>query len=420
MGYEGDYMKFLKVASVEDAFEMLANSIKTKSLDIESVDVTLALGRVISEDVVSPENVPHFNRSVVDGYAVIAEETYGAGESMPLIFSRLGDIEMGKGTDVVIGPEQASYVPTGGALPEGADGVVMVEYTEELENSILISGRISKKENVMSIGDDIGIGEIIIKKGAVVRPQDIGAMVAIGITEVNVYKKPKIALISTGDELLKKSDKDYASPKKGQIRDINTIVLSSMAEKFGCEVIKTAVLKDDFEIIKSEIVRLSNICDIVAVSGGSSMGQRDMTADIFESIKADSVYVHGIAMKPGKPTILADLGDCIGMGLPGQPASAMMVFHQFLGKAVSQLTGRKETLEPYITGKLSENIPAAPGRKSYQMVKVTGTGDDITISPVYGKSGMITLLSESDGYIVIGSEQEGIVKGEAVKAYLWN
>lgn len=412
-------MKYLKVASVEDAFTMLENSIKEKSLETELLDITSALGRILSEDIISPENVPHFSRSVVDGYAVIAEETYGAGEAMPLIFSKLKDIEMGKGTDIVIGTEQASYVPTGGALPDGADGVVMVEYTEELEDSILISGRISKKENVMGIGDDIGIGDIILKKGSVLRPQDIGAMAAIGITEVRVCKKPKVALISTGDELLMRSDEDYNEPKKGQIRDINTLVLSSMAEEFGCEVIKTSVIKDDFELIKSEISELAEICDIVAVSGGSSMGQRDLTADIFESIKEGSVYVHGIAMKPGKPTILADLGKCIGMGLPGQPASAMMVFHQFLKKAVYKLTERLETTEPYIVGKLSENIPAAPGRRSYQMVKIVALGVETVISPVYGKSGMITLLSGSDGYIVIGSEQEGIVKGETVKAYLW-
>ncbi len=405
-------MKMFNVSSVDEARKKLTEHFSEFKLEIEEIRISEARGRILAEDVFSNENVPHFRRATVDGYAVIAKDTFGASESLPAFIEIIGEVHMGSPSEFSISSDKAVYVPTGGMVPDGADAVVMIEYCEKLDDdNIAINKPVSPKENIIGIGDDVKKDEKVLERGLKIRPQDVGVMTSIGVEKVLVYKLPKIAIISTGDEIVDPSEE----VQLGQIRDINTYTLSALAEEAGCNVTKKIVVKDQYHILKDILEKSINENDIVIISGGSSVGTKDITGVVIDEAGEPGVFVHGVAIKPGKPTILAKVRNTAVFGLPGQPVSAMVVFKVFVEYFIKYIQGIDTEIEPSIEAKCTSNIHSAQGKETYQMVTLERQEEGWIANPVYGKSGMITLISKAKGYIRIDTDKEGVERDEIVR-----
>lgn len=405
-------MKLLKVDTIDEVKKKLDIHFSDIIKQQEEVDVLDSVGRVLAEKVTSKINMPEFNRSVVDGYAVKASDTFGSSESMPTFFSVAGSVEMGKPISLTIKNGEAVYVPTGGMIPEKTDAVVMIEYVETLdEKSIAIYKSAAPGDGIMCEGDDFKKGDVLFERGHRIKSKDIGVLAAIGKSKVRVFKKPTISIVSTGDELVNIN----TMPTLGQVRDINSYSLSALAKRVGCDIHNITFVPDDFELCKKTVSSAIAESDIVLISGGSSAGAKDMTVDIINAVGKPGVFVHGIAIKPGKPTIIANVDNKAIFGLPGHPLSAIIVY-----KAVVEYFIRKYYLdsleeEETIQAILSSNVHASEGRETYQMVKLEKTEDDYFAIPLYSKSGAISILSNADGFIRINVNQEGVMKGEKVK-----
>lgn len=402
-------MKLLKVDTLEEAREKLLAAAKPPRT--ECVSFAQSLDRILSENILTADNVPAFRKSTVDGYAVRAADTQGVTESIPVFLDVIEEIQMGMAPRKKISAGQAAYVPTGGMLPEGADAVVMVEYCEKFdEASIAVYDAVSAGRNMISAGEDLEKGQVFLKKGACIRPQEIGAMASAGVAEVEVFKPWRITIISTGDELVSPDQ----IPEKGQVRDINTHALAAAAEKNGFQVIGTHVLQDDESLLEETVRQAMQESDLVAVSGGSSQGEKDHTAAVLDRLGTPGVFTHGIALKPGKPTILGydKTTETVLLGLPGHPAAALMVFELMAAWLYRQLTGQKEARG--VTARLTENVAAAGGRATCLMVKLQGE----KAIPVLGKSGLMRMLTEADGYVLIPTDAEGLKEGQEVEVMI--
>ncbi|MCQ4635657.1 molybdopterin molybdotransferase MoeA [Anaerovorax odorimutans] len=408
-------MKLLKVDTVNEAREKLLAAARKKKKQIEFVNLNEALGRILASDLVSPEPIPSFRRSTVDGYAVKAVNTQGAGESIPVFLDVIERIEIGTPAIRMVQPGQCSYVPTGGMIPEGADAVVMVEYCEAFdEKSIAVYDAVSPGRNVVSIGEDIQEEALFLKKGTRLRPQEIGVLASAGVHTVPVYKPWKISIISTGDELVPADQK----PMPGQIRDINTYVLEAMSIKYGFEVVSKQVLRDERSLLEEAVAEAMKSCDLVVASGGSSQGEKDHTADVLDQFAQPGVFTHGIALKPGKPTILGYdvISETILMGLPGHPAAAMIVFELMAVWLHRQLTHQPEP--KYTTAAIQTNVASAPGRATCLLVELEDSEGGYIAKPIFGKSGLMTTLSRAHGYTMIDTNKEGLKEGEIVQVAL--
>ncbi len=399
----------LKVVSGDEAFEIINNSFKSDNTEAEKISLYSALGRVLAEDIISSENIPAFNRSTVDGYAVKASDTYGCGESIPAQLEIVGEILMGEEATQILCDGQCIKISTGGMLPEGADSVVMVEHTDcSFDSLCLIYKSVSPFENVTRKGDDIKDGETVLMRGTVITSRETGILAALGINEVSVTVKPRVGIISTGDEIVPiESEISF-----GKIRDINSHILSALMREKGCVCKEYGIIKDNREEIYNAVVKAVSENDIILISGGSSAGTRDMTADIISSL--GEVFAHGIAIKPGKPTIIGKIDGKAVFGLPGHPSASYFVCLRFIVPLVERLLCRK-TEERTVRAILSQNISSNHGREEIICVKNEGE----TAIPVFGKSGVISLLSESDGYIIIDRNREGLKSGEAVEIHLF-
>ncbi len=396
----------LSVISVKKAKEILKNEFNM-ILPSEEVLTESSSGRVLSEDVFSREFIPAFDRSTVDGFAVISSDTYGAGESMPAMLDIKGEVLMGEKPLRGISRGECMKISTGGMLPEGADSVIMVENTDEgFEGMCLSLKSVSAGENVTVKGDDVKTGDRVLKKGTVMNSSCIGVLAALGITKINCSKKAKVGIISTGDEIINYTE----TPDFGQIRDINSVLLASLLEEQGCKVTGYGIVKDKKEELEAVFLKALSECDTVLLSGGSSKGERDLTAEIIS--ENGELLFHGLSLKPGKPTILGKCENKAVFGLPGHPAAAYFVALRLVVPFINQLTGKNEKPRSakYILG---TDIPSNHGREEMVAVKIS----DGKILPVFGKSGLVTLLSESDGYIIIDRNREGAFLGEETEVF---
>ena len=395
----------LNVITVEEAIKILKDNF-SESVQNETVLLDEAFGRIAAEDILSGEDVPSFSRSTMDGYALKAADTYGSGESMPAMLDIVGEILMGESADMTLESGKCIKISTGGMLPEGADAVIPVENTDEDNGLCLVYKSVSPFENVTKKGDDIKVGECVIKKCTVLSPAHIGLLASVGKAEINVKKLPKVGIISTGNEIIEADEKLAA----GKIREVNSHSLSAQCCSYGCEVKRYGTFKDEYEKIFSAVETAKNECDIVLISGGSSAGTKDMTVHVIEKI--GTVFAHGLAMKPGKPTIIGQADGKAVFGLPGHPAACWFVTEIIVKQLVNILLGKEEK---EITQKLkiTENISSNHGREEFICVKTDGE----TAVPVYGKSGLMSILCEADGYIRIDRNCEGLKKDETVEVF---
>ncbi len=374
---------------------------------VESVDLLDSLDRVIAQDIVAGIDVPEFDRSTVDGYAIVAEDSHGASDTIPSILSQIGQVRMGEETELIIRPGQAAYVPTGGMVPKGSSGMIMIENTEIMGDNLLIYKPIGQRSNILYKGDDIRRGQVILTRGQKITPERMGALAAIGKSSIKVYKKAKFYIISTGDEIIGLEDQ----LSFGKVRDINTYSLKGLIDKSGGQVVGRSIIRDDYEALKNEVEKALKLADIVLISGGSSVGTMDYTKDVIDSFPGKGVLVHGIAIKPGKPTIVGECNGKMVIGLPGHPVSSVVVYKAIVDFFLQEKYGNT-SFKPFILAKLEANFPSSPGKETYQMVTIKKEADGYHARPSHGKSGMISLLSGSSGYIVIGKDEEGLYKGE--------
>lgn len=409
-------MKLLKVDGVEETKNKMDHyygSIRMEKEEINSFD---GLDRILAEDIYSSIDLPEFHRSTVDGYAVLSKDTFGASDSVPTFLEVAGRIEMGQSTDLRVDSGKAVYVPTGGMIPKGADAVVMIEYVENLdEQTISVFHAVAPGDGMITKGEDIKKGDRVLSMGIKIKPQDIGALASIGIRTINVYERPKVAILSTGDEIVD----PMGAVAFGQIRDINTYALSAMVKEMGGEVTYTTVVKDDYDLLKNTMNRLLDGNNLIIISGGSSVGTKDVTAKVIDSLGDPGVFIHGVAVKPGKPTIMGKVNNTALFGLPGHPVSAMVVFKVFGSFFMDRALSKKLGKELAIHGISDVNIYSSPGKETYQMVVIEEREGEYIINPIHGKSGAITSMTRAEGYIKIASNKEGIKKGERVKVNLF-
>ncbi len=408
-------MQFFRVKTPEtviDELEQLAHPVGDERTPLHA-----ALGRVLAADIKAPADLPDFNRAIMDGYAVHARDTFGASNSMPAYLNIVGEVQMGEMASVPISPGTAIHVATGSMLPEGADAVVMIEHTDKVDETLVeVHRAVAPWENVVRIGEDTHKGELLLHKGQRLRPQDIGALAGLGVLSVSTYRHVKIGIISTGDEIIPPDQ----SPAPGQIRDINSYSLAGLVTQTGAVPVLYGLVKDNIEELSDKVTEAVEATDIVLISGGSSVGTRDVTLQVIESIEGADILVHGVSIRPGKPVIGAVIKDRFMFGLPGNPVSVMVVFERLVKPLITRLSGRNQ-LPPVqtIRARLNRNVSSDAGREDHVRVKLTPTDSELTAEPVLGKSALITTMVRADGVFVIPTGVEGIEAGEFVDVQLF-
>jgi len=385
------------------------------------VEFAAAHGRVLATHIVAPEAVPGFLRATMDGYAVYAQDTFGASVGAPQYLDIRGEVPMGVAPDRRVAGGETLRVPTGAMLPEGADAVVMVEYTAEHPDGTLeVRRAVAPGENVLAPGEDVAAGATLFPAGRRLRPQEIGLLAALGVTHLTVYRQPRVAIISSGDEIVPLSDQ----PGPGQVRDSNAYLAAAQVEAWGGLPKMYGIIPDDFSALQKTLVAAQKESDLILISGGSSVGARDLTLHAIKKLPGAEVLVHGVALRPGKPTILAALGPAGPkplLGLPGHPASAAVVMEVLGRPLLLRLAGFTE--QPAwgrnVTAKLSRNLAGASGREDYVRVRLRPEADELWADPVLGPSGLLSPLVKSDGLVMIPLGVEGRFKGEAVVVQLF-
>lgn len=414
--------EFLKLVAPPEALSRLLQALPENSVQAEPVEVLDALGRVTAQDVLAPHPLPAFTRSSMDGFAVRANDTFGASESLPGFLTVIGEVPMGAEPAFGIQFGQAALIHTGGMLPPNADAVVMVEQTESTAGSeISILKAVAPGENVILVGEDVLQGQIVIPRGSRVRPAEVGGCMALGITQLQVARKPKIGILSSGDEVIPPGQE----PAPGQVRNINTYSLAALVTEAGGQPVLYGILPDRLETMKAQAARALSECQAVVITAGSSASARDMTAEAIASLGLPGVLVHGVNVRPGKPTILAVCNGKAVIGLPGNPVSALVIAGLFVVPVVKKLLDEK-TIRPQglLPARLSLNIPSQAGREDWVAVKLTPTDDpDDGIpwqaEPIFSKSNLIFSLVAADGLVRIPADATGCEAGERVQVYLF-
>ncbi len=406
---------FFKVLGVSEAAARLAANWHPSPRPGEEVDLLQAGGRITAKAVPAGEDVPPFDRSTVDGFALRAADTFGASEGLPAFLDLGEDVRMGKEAGGKITVGGAARIATGGMLPPGADAVVMLEYCESIdEGMVAVLTPVAPGENVIRRGEDISTGNQLLPAGHRLRPADIGALAALGLTRVLVRPAPKVGIISTGDEVVPPNSK--LAP--GQIRDINSYSLGAAVTAAGGEPLYLGIARDEFAAVKTKVLAGLASCDVVILSGGSSVGARDVAGEVLAELGPPGVLVHGVALRPGKPLLIALCQGKPVFGLPGHPVSVLTTFDLFVKPAIERLLGLTPGLQPRLRARLGRNIASPPGREEHIRVRLLETEEGLLAEPVLGKSGLITTLVAAQGTIIIPSGKEGLAAGTEVEVYL--
>ena len=420
--------EFLTLLPPDQARDELLAHLASPIIDSESMDIIHALSRFTAADTFAPHPLPDFPRTTVDGYAVRAQDTFGASDSLPAYLTLIGEVPMGDTPSFEIGDGQCALIHTGGMLPNGADAAVMVEYTQHIvgaehrsalsQTEIEIFKSVADGENVIRIGEDVAQNQLVIPKGTQLRPAEIGGLMALGFTSINVAKKPRVGLISTGDEVIDPSQ----TPRPGQVRDINSYTLGALVEKAGGVAVRYGIFSDQFEALREAAAKALSECDVVIITAGSSASTRDMTADVIRTLGEPGVLVHGINTRPGKPTILGVCNGKAVIGLPGNPVSALVNGYLFVVPVIEKLLGALLKPKATVMAKLTVNLPSQAGREDWQPVKLIVNRQSSVVNyeaePIFGKSNLIFTLASADGLLRIHPDATGLSAGEIVEVVL--
>jgi molybdopterin molybdotransferase len=380
---------------------------------VENIETHSALGRVLATSIMAPHPLPEFPRSTVDGYALRATDTFGASESLPVYLESIGEVPMGGQPDFKVGPGQCAVIHTGGMLPEGADGIVMVEYTQPASLSqVEIMRAVAVNENIIKIGEDVTEGQEVIPPGTRLRPADIGGLMALGFTQVEVVRQPVVGILSSGDEVIPPTQR----PQPGQVRDVNAYTLAALVAEAGGESKMYGIIPDTLDDMRSNAAQAQAACDIVVITAGSSASTRDLTSVVIDSLGSPGVLVHGVNVKPGKPTILAVCDQTAMVGLPGNPVSALVIAGLFVVPAIRKLLGERG-VRPVgrVPARLSINLPSQTGREEWVPVRLLPGSEGWLAEPIFGPSNLIFKLSQADGLVHLPADATGLPAGAEVE-----
>lgn len=406
--------EFFKVTELRKVLELAAGFPRVST---ETVALEETTGRILAADVVSDVDLPDFARSTMDGYAVRASSTFGATEGNPAYLTVVGSVSMGKSPGFTVGTGEAARISTGGMLPEGSDSTVMIEHAESIDDTTIeVYKSVAPGQHVLLKGEDIRKGDVMLRSGRKLRPQETGLLAAFGKVAVTVYKKPVIGIISTGDEVVPANE----IPGPGRIRDINTHTLSGLVVEAGAVPVTYGIVRDNFDVLFEKCSQALEASDMVLISGGSSVGTRDFTIEVLSALPDAHILVHGIPISPGKPTILARARDRAFWGLPGHVVSAMIVFDIVVRPFIEHIGGRsaEDKKEIRIFARLSRNVSSAQGRTDYVRVRLIEKDGCLWAEPILGKSGLINTMVKADGLIEIGMNTEGLDRGVDVAVKL--
>jgi molybdopterin molybdotransferase len=410
--------EFLNLMSTEIALGKIEKYLDLIVLPQERIKTENGLNRILSKSIDAAENLPAFTRSTVDGYAIISRDTHGVTESLPGFFTVIGEVKMGESTELKIGTGQVAIIHTGGMLPAGADAVIMIENTQvSAQNEIEVLKAVGSGENLILAGEDVHTGDKVFESGTRLRPGDIGGLMALGQTEILVFQRPSIGIVSTGDEVVA-PDKMI---KIGQVRDINSYTLSCLVEKYNCKPVRYPIVPDNSEKLTEIMQKAYSENDLVIVTAGSSASVRDLTADVIQTLGEPGVLVHGVNVRPGKPTILAVCNGKPIIGLPGNPVSAYVIAHMFVVPIIEKLSGiNKPFNRVRIPGKISINVGSVAGREDWIPVKFLKKNPEgiLIVEPIFYKSNLIFSIIRADGFIRIKPDVTGLMANEDVEIIL--
>ncbi|WP_297825088.1 gephyrin-like molybdotransferase Glp [uncultured Methanobrevibacter sp.] len=404
--------EFLRIKECDEAIDIIQklfdDNLKPQS---EEIDVSEAYGRILFEDVYSRIDFPPFDKALKDGFAILAEDSFGASEESPNTLEVIDFLEAGSTTDKKVEKGKCVEISTGAAMPEGAEAVVMVEYSEKFDDKVNLLTTATPFQDVARKGSDIKEGNLILKKGDFLNPGKIGVLLSQGFETIEVYKKPSVGIVSSGNEIILQGEElEY-----GKIYDVNGNMIKNDAVSCGADAKFLGVMKDDYDEVKEKISTALEDVDILLCSGGTSAGLGDVMKHVLDEL--GEVHIHGISVQPGKPTIVGVIDEKIVIGLPGNPVSALMIFNAFISQPLSKLAGiEKEFESKIVKGKMTRRIHSPVGRMQYQLVKVNGE----EIQPIFKDSGAIFSLSSADGYVKVPKSVELLDEGEEVEVYLFN
>ncbi len=405
--------EFLILKPPKEALEVLLHNLEL-SPEPELVATSESLGRVVFSPVKASHPMPSFRRSTVDGYAVHAEDTYGASESLPAYLPLVGEVPMGAAPDFLLKKGECAVIHTGGMLPEGANAVIMIEFTQQArEAEIELLRAVAVGENVLEVGEDVQQDQEVIPAGVVVRPAEIGGMMAIGVTEVAVARKPRVGILSSGDEVIP-PDQDL---QPGQVRDINSYALQALVRQAGGEAVLYGIAPDNKDSMAAMIAKAHAECDMVVVTAGSSASVRDLTAVVIDELGEPGVLVHGVNVRPGKPTILGVCGGIPVIGLPGNPVSALVIARLFVIPLIDHMLGKAVATPGLTEAILKVNLSSQAGREDWVAVRLLEEKGIRYADPVFGKSNLIFTLVRADGLVQIPADANGLAAGSSVQVW---
>lgn len=402
----------------EAALNLIMQTIKTAGTATSQVPIDSALDRVMAEDITSTSDIPGFSRSTMDGYAVRASDTFGATETSPAYLDISGEVLMGQAADITVAPGKAVRIATGGMIPDGADAVLMLEYATAIDKTMIEAQRaMAPGENVIQRGEDMSGGEKIITRGVRLRPQDVAVLASAGVTDVEVFNAPSVAIISTGDELTPPG----IELKPGQIRDSNSYLLSALVKSSGATPLSMGIIRDVYEDILDAVQRASEQSNMVLISGGSSVGARDMTERVLSAL--GSVMFHSVRLKPGKPFLAGTINGKPVFGLPGHPRAVAVCFEAFIRPAIKKLSGESgpplRSAPRTLEARLLKNVHSSPGRREHIDVILSERNGQLWADPVLGKSGLLRTMVRADGSICVPQEKIGWAKGDTVRVTMF-
>ncbi len=418
MLYLGEMPGFSALLTVGEAKARFARVYTPRPRGTEHVALDEAFGRVLAADVLAPEDLPPFDRSTVDGYAVRAEDTRGATPEAPAEVRLVGEVLMGEPASCRVGPGEAARIATGGMLPEGADAVVMLEDADVRGGAVAVRRPVRPGDNVIRRAEDISRGEVAVRQGTRLRPQEVGLLAALGAVRVEVFLRPRVAVVATGDEVVPPD----RVPGPGQVRDVNTYALGALVRQAGGVPRSLGIVEDSPERLLQVLAEARAAADLVLVSGGSSVGSRDAVAHAVNALGKPGVVVHGVSIKPGKPTILAVAEGTPIVGLPGHPVSGMVIFDVFVRDLLRGLSGERPRrgFGQTVRARLDRAVASAGVREDHIRVALEERAGTLWAIPIVGKSGVITTMTRADGVVVVPQGQDRVEEGAEVEVRLFD
>ncbi|MBK8987643.1 MAG: molybdopterin molybdotransferase MoeA [Chloroflexi bacterium] len=421
--------EFFNVLPPDQARALLLRHL-TAVLPAETIPTATAVGRITAAVQYAPTPLPAFRRSTMDGYAVRAADTYGAADSLPAFLTVIGEVTMGQAATVALQTGQAILVHTGSMVPDTADAVVQIEHTQIIHNSqftihnsqfsrpfeIEVMKPVAVGQNILQIGEDVAPDAEILPAGHRLRPQDLGGLLAVGLTELAVVRRPRVGILATGDEVVHPT----LITQPGQIRDINSYVVSGQVIEAGGIPVRGGIIPDNYAMLETAAAKLLAECDMLVISAGSSVSARDMTAQVIAHLGQPGVLLHGVATRPGKPTIVGIVNGKPVLGLPGNPVSAMVQFDMLGVPAIYRLQGLAvPPRRSQARARLTQNLPSESGREDYVPARLEDSADGLLATPIFGKSNLIYTLVNADGLIKVPLNKAGLEAGEWVEVRLF-